>query len=241
MIKSEKVLLKKYCSRLVAVERRSILTKECYRFEIGSFLGFIEEKNILLSNVNTGILCDYIVKRNKIDNLDARSVAKAISALRSFFRFAEDEKLIKHNPALALEIPKRRAYLPDVMDKEIIEMLLDKIDVNTDLGRRDKSIFELIYSAGLRVSETVNLNIHDIDLNSGIAIVRGKGDKERIVLFGTEAADQLKQYLCSARSNLSQGLNKSTALFIGRSGKRLSRKGIWKNYAKYACIAGVSS
>jgi integrase/recombinase XerD len=238
---NETALLKRYCSRLVAIERRSVLTKECYRFEIDRFLIFLKEKNIPLSKTNITVLGDYLVKRSNIDNCDSRTIAKIISALRSFFRFAMDEKLVDYNPALVLDTPKRKSYLPDVLDKDTIEKLLDLIDTKTSLGCRDRCLFELIYSAGLRVSEAVKLNLTDIDLKSGIAVVKGKGDKERITLFGREAALQLRLYLDFGRPQLSGSVNKSPALFIGRSGKRLSRKGIWKNYAKYACAAGVSS
>jgi len=234
-------ILNRYCTRLVAIERRSVLTRECYRLEIRRFLDFLEEHNIALENVDAQQLCTYLSTRREVDKIDSRSTAKAISALRSFFRFAVDEGLTRDNPAGVLESPKRREYLPQVMDKRTIETLLDTIKINTDRGCRDRCLFELIYSAGLRVSEAAALNVRDINLQSGLAKVRGKGDKERFAIFGPEAAMRLKLYLQDARPKLAQGINKSQALFIGKSGKRLSRKGIWKNYAKYAFLAGTSS
>jgi integrase/recombinase XerD len=152
-----------------------------------------------------------------------------------------DEGLVKDNPAFVIECPKRRSRLPEVMDKETVDDLLSKINTNNPLGLRDRCLFELVYSAGLRVSEAVGINIRDIDIQNGIAKVKGKGSKERIVLFGQEASSRLKQYLQEARPKLAGKTNKSPALFIGRSGKRLSRKGIWKNYAKWAALAGASS
>jgi len=180
------------------------------------------------------------MRRNN-DKIDPRTAAKAVSALRSFFRFAIDEGLVKDNPAFLLENPRRRMRLPEVMDKEVVEELLNKVDTSTPFGMRDRCLFELIYSAGLRVSEAVGLNISDIDINSGIAKVKGKGNKERITLFGTEAAERLTEYLKNVRPKLAGKVNKTRALFIGRNGKRLSRKGIWKNYTKPAAIAGTSS
>ena len=235
------VLLKRYCSRLVAMERRAILTKESYRFEIKRFLGFLEARKISLDGTDAALLSDYIFMRRNEDKIDSRSAGKAISALRSFYRFAVDERLVNSNPADLLEYPKRRASLPEVLDKEIIEELLDKIDMSKPQGERDKCLFELVYSAGLRVSEAASLNIWDIDIESLSAKVRGKGNKERLVLFGKEAANQLRHYLSYVRPKLAGQVNKSQALFIGRSGKRLSRKGIWKNYAKWAAITGTSS
>jgi integrase/recombinase XerD len=234
-------ILERYCSRLIAIERRSILTKESYRLEIKCFLEYLESKKIPLENTDASFLTEYLVKRGNADNISPRSAAKAISALRSFYRFAVDERLVKDNPASLLESPKRKKVIPEVMEKETIEDLLSRIDTSKPQGLRDKCIFELIYSAGLRVSEAAGLNIKDIDIEGGIAKVRGKGNKERLVLFGKEAAGQLKYYLQHARLKLAGKINKTQALFISRNGKRLSRKGIWKNYVKYACLAGTSS
>lgn len=234
-------LLSRFCSRLIAIEKRSALTKECYRLEISRFLDFLEEGNIPLAKSDAGALSAYLQERRERDKIDSRSTAKAISALRSFFRFAMDENLVSDNPASVMESPRRRLSLPEVMDRKTVESLLDSIDVSNPLGARDRALFELIYSAGLRVSEAVSLNIRDIDINGGMARVIGKGNKERIALFGQEAGIRLKQYLQEARGQLSGKVNKTDALFIGRSGKRLSRKGIWKNYAKWAALAGTSS
>jgi len=234
-------LVTRYCSRIVAIERRAVLTKECYRSEIIKFLNFLEAKKIPLETTDAAVLVDYLDMRSNMNKIESRTTAKAISALRSFYRFAADEGLVKDNPADLLEIPKRRMKLPEVMDKKTIEDLLGMIDVSTPKGCRDKCIYELIYSAGLRVSEASGLNIRDIDIKGGVAKVKGKGNKERIVLFGREAAGQLKNYIVNARPKLAGAVNKSQALFISRNGKRLSRKGIWKNYAKLACLTGTSS
>ncbi|WP_461255684.1 tyrosine recombinase [Treponema sp. R80B11-R83G3] len=234
-------LLARYCSRLIAIERLALLTKECYRLEIKCFLEYLESRKISLSKTDAAFLTEYLVMRGNADKIKPRSVAKAISALRSFYRFAEDEGLVESNPADVLESPKRKINIPEVMDRKTIENLLNVIDTSKPQGCRDRCLFELIYSAGLRVSEAVGLNIKDVDIGGGVAKVKGKGNKERIVLFGKEAADQLKQYLQYARPKLAGKINKTNALFIGRNGNRLSRKGIWKNYAKSACLAGTSS
>ena len=234
-------LLNRYCSRLVAIERRAVLTKESYSLEIRRFMDFIEAEKTSLADVDAAFLSAYLAMRRAVDKIDSRTAAKAVSALRSFFRFLIDERLVNDNPAEIIESPRRRARLPEVMDKETIEALLDTIDTSSPRGCRDRCLYELIFSAGLRVCEAVGLNIRDIDLEGGIARVRGKGSKERIVLFGQPASVRLKEYLEEARPRLAGKVNKSQALFIGRNGKRLSRKGIWKNYAKSASVAGTSS
>jgi len=234
-------ILNRYCSRLVAIERRALLTKESYSLEIRRFMDFLEAEKTSLAGVDASFLSAYLAMRRAVDKIDSRTAAKAVSALRSFFRFLIDEGIVNDNPAVVLESPKRRMSLPEVMDKETIDALLDTVDTGSPRGCRDRCLYELIFSAGLRVSEAVGLNIRDIDLEGGIAKVRGKGSKERLTLFGQPAAMRLKEYLTEARPRLAGKANKSQALFIGRNGKRLSRKGIWKNYAKSAALAGTSS
>jgi integrase/recombinase XerD len=234
-------LLNRFCSRLVAIERRAALTKECYRFEINRFLDYLEAEKIDLDKADASVLSAYLAMRSNEDKIDSRSVAKAVSALRSFYRFAVDEGFVNDNPAYVLESPKRRVYLPEVLDKSTIEALLKVIKTDNPRGKRDRCLFEIIYSAGLRVSEAVGLNIHDVDMEGGILKVRGKGNKERLALFGPQAAALLKEYMQHVRPQLAGKVNKSKALFISKNGKRLSRKGIWKNYAKAAAMNGTSS
>ncbi|MDR0487017.1 MAG: tyrosine-type recombinase/integrase [Treponema sp.] len=235
-------LLARYCSRIIAMERHSVLTRECYRLEICRFLDYLEAEKKEIGSVDTGFLIAYLSMRHDKDKIGMRSAAKAVSCLRSFFRFARDEGLVGENPAAVLESPRWRAYLPEVVDKETVEAVLNTINTDTPKGIRDRSLFEMIYSAGLRVSEAVGLNIRDVDIEGGVLRVRGKGNKERLALFGPEAAVWLKRYLREARPKLAGGKEyKSPALFIGRTGKRLSRKGIWKNYRKQAIMTSAPS
>jgi integrase/recombinase XerD len=237
-------ILNRYCSRLIAVERRSPLTASTYRVEIRRFLDYLEAEKLNIAGVGPCDLNIYLEKRRERDHIDSRSTAKAVSCLRSFFRFLTDERLRKDNPALVLELPLRRLHLPHTVNKEKLERLFALVDTRSPLGLRNRAIYEFIYSAGLRVSEAVGLNIKDVDLDGNIAKVRGKGRKERVVVFGAEAASWIRRYLEESRPDLTcghaQGRN-SQALFIGRTGKRLSRKGIWKNYSRVALVAGTSS
>ena len=240
-------LLERYYSRLIALERRSLLTAETYRFEIRRFLDWLEKEKLSLS-AETGArvvgikdVTAYLARRRAVDGLDSSSVAKAISALRSFFRFLEDDGH-KGSPAFAslLQIPRRADRLPDFYRKEEVDRLFSLIETDSPLGIRNRALYELIYSAGLRISEAVALNAEDLFLAKNIARVTGKGNKERLVLFGPEAAFWLKRYLAESRPELS-GRNNGKALFLNRNGKRFSRKGIWKNYAALAIEAGLSS
>ncbi|MDR1900148.1 MAG: tyrosine-type recombinase/integrase, partial [Treponema sp.] len=222
------------------LERRAPLTAETYRIEIRRFLEFLGAEGLDPETVGSGEVARYLETRRLRDNIDSRSVAKAVSSLRSFFNFMVDEGMRKDNPAVVLESPRRRFHLPEVLSREAVERVLAAVDTETPLGIRNRTIYELIYSAGLRVSEAVSLNVKDLDFSGGIAKVTGKGRKERLVVFGPEAHRWLKRYLGEARPKLT-GKWRSPALFIGRTGKRLSRKGMWKNYVRFASLTGSSS
>jgi integrase/recombinase XerD len=233
-------LLDRYYTWLLALERRALLTAETYKVEIRRFLEWLEKEQLLPEQVDSPVLMGYLNFRKDKDGLDSRSVAKAISVLRSFYRYMVDEGLRGDNPAQVLESPKKKMYLPEVLNRERVDRMLALVPVDNPIGLRDRALFELIYSAGLRVSEAVVLNLKDLYFAEGIIRVLGKGNKERLAPFGEEAAFWLKRYLADGRPRLA-GKVRSPALFIGKTGRRLSRKGIWKNYTRLAVLAGVPS
>jgi integrase/recombinase XerD len=234
-------VLDRFCAWLAAVERRSALTVAAYKQELRYFFGFTGDNGMDIKSVNVDQLAAYLAWRKDFKGLDSRSLAKAVSCLRSFFRFTMGEGIRPDNPASLLDSPKRRLKLPETMDRETVERLLGTMDSETPLGIRDRALFELIYSSGLRISEAVGLNMRDIDFKEGIALVKGKGNKQRFAIFGAEAAARLKRYLEESRPVLAKGNINCQAVFITRGGKRLSRKGIWKNYSKYATLAGTGT
>ena len=242
-------LLENYYSRLIALERRAPLTAETYRLEIKRFLEWLEGEKLSINlgespraqPMGVSDITRYLTHRRLDDGIESRSVAKAISALRSFFRFLEDSGFAGFSGlASLLQIPRRSDRLPEVHRKEDMDKLLQSINTDSVLGIRDRALYELIYSAGLRISEAVRLNTEDLFLSKNMARVTGKGSKERLVIFGPEALFWINRYLKEARPQL-QGIQKSKALFLGRSGKRLSRKGMWKNYKPIAIGAGLST
>jgi integrase/recombinase XerD len=229
-----------YHSRLIALERRSPLTAETYGSEIRAFLDWLEGEGFEAARADSSALARYLGYRRSAGGIDPRSVAKAISALRSFFRFLVDERIREDNPAALLEKPRRPFRLPETLPREAVEEILASVDLKSPRGIRDRAIYELIYSAGLRISEAVSLRLADLDLPSFTARVRGKGGKERLVVFGAEAAGWLKRYLAEARPLLAKS-RKVPALFISGRGGRLSRKGIWKNYRRLTLSLGTGS
>ncbi|MDR1248729.1 MAG: tyrosine recombinase [Treponema sp.] len=233
-------LLERFYSRLIAMERLSLMTAQTYRFEIRRFLAWLESARLGVETVDALAISRYLGEGRGKNNPNSRSTAKAISALRSFFRYIGDEGLRIDNPAALLEPPRKSCRLPETLSQELVESILGNADTGSPLGLRDRAIFELIYSSGLRVSEAAGLNTRDIYFPEGIVRLRGKGNKERMVPFGGEAASWLKRYLEEARPALAKAA-RSPALFLGRTGKRLSRKGMWRNYAALTVLSGGSS
>jgi integrase/recombinase XerD len=237
-------VLDRFCAWLAAVERRSALTVATYKQELLRFFEYADSNGLDVKSVNVDQLAAYMLWRKNFGGLDSRSLAKAVSCLRSFFRFAMGEGMRPDNPASLLDSPKRRLKLPETMDRETVERILGAMDLGTPLGLRDRALFELIYSSGLRISEAAGLNLRDIDFKEGVAVVKGKGNKQRLAVFGGEAAARLKCYLEESRPALAKGKGLTAscqALFVARGGKRLSRKGIWKNYSRYATLAGTGT
>ena len=238
-------LLERYYSYLIALQRRAPLTAKTYRYEIRIFLDWLLGEKLTSQTVGVNDVTRYLAQRRVADGIGSRSAAKAIAALRSFSRFLESGGPSNGADNLSaitslLQIPQRHARLPEVHSKEDVDRLLSAIDTESPLGVRNRALYELLYSAGLRISEAVWLNTDDLFLSKNLARVRGKGSKERLVVFGPEAIFWLKRYLHEVRPKL-QGKGNGKALFLGKSGKRLSRKGIWKNYCSLAIQAGLST
>jgi integrase/recombinase XerD len=236
-------LLEAYRARLLTVERAAPLTVETYLFEIRRFLAYLntgEEDFAAVSRAGAPQLSDYLEMRRCKDGIDRRSAAKALAALRSFFRWTIETGLRADNPAALLETPKKIERLPVTLSRDKVDRLLAGIDTSSPAGLRDRALFELIYSSGLRVSEASMLDVQDVFFAEGIVRVRGKGDKERLVPFGGEAKNWLKAYLRTGRPEL-LGAKRSGALFLARGGRRIGRKGIWKNYKAHAVREGAVS
>lgn len=237
---NDTLLLKNYIRYLAAVRQQAKLTIETYRTELEMWLRWLDEKGLDAAAAETEHVIAYIELRVKEDALSSRSTAKALSALKSFYRFVIDEGLRADNPASLVPSPKLGTRLPAVHTRETVENILDQIDLSKPMGIRDRALFELVYSSGLRVSEAVALDLDDVFFNEAVLRVRGKGSKERLVPFGGEAEKRLKAYLQDARPLLAKGKG-TQAFFVGRNGRRLSRKGIWKNYKTAAGMTGASS
>ena len=164
--------------------------------------------------------------------LDQRTVSRNISSIRSFYKFLLIEKYIKTNPSDLLELPKRKKTLPKVLSMEEIDRLLD-IPLTDPYSYRNKAMLELMYATGLRVSELMNLKIHDVDLSMAYVRTVGKGGKERVIPIGDIALEALKSYMEEYRSLLLKG-KVTDALFLNNHGVGMTRQGFFKILKKLA-------
>lgn len=203
-----------------------------YRIDLSRFLSFIDKRGSSLFSIDRQSAREFLYHLEK-NKFSRRSLARKISAIRSFFRWLIREGKTKTNPFKLISTPKLQKRLPNFLYKEEVEKLLQAPDVRSVPGKRDRAIFELLYGSGIRVSEATKLNLSDLDLDALEIRVFGKGRKERIVLIGKYAASAIKDYL-NARIK-----TQNRALFQNRRGGRLTERSIERMIKLYARAAGI--
>jgi integrase/recombinase XerD len=187
----------------------------------------IQQENLLLWS-----------KSMQESGLSARSIARALNAARSFFRFLLGDRIIRRDPTENLIMPRMLKPLPRYLSGEEVGKLLNVPDVRTDLGVRDRAMLEVLYGAGLRVSELTGLTVAQINLQLGILTCVGKGNKERIVPLGEEARSWVDSYLHMQRPVILKQ-KRSAYLFVTRRGSRMTRQAFWKIIRSYGQKAGI--
>lgn len=215
-------------------------TVTTYTREVRLFLDHLDSQEEKTETIASAGVIHYLIER-QMNNVDQRTISKIISGLRSFFKFLVLEKVREDNPAMEVDMPKVPKRIPRVLSREEIDDLLDGIDTTTPLGLRDRALFELIYSSGLRVSEAVALKPQQLFIEEGLVRVIGKGDKERLVPLGEVSRYWLKRYMEEGRRSLIKSGVKADRLFLSQRGAGLSRKGIWKRFKQLALKQGVNS
>ena len=169
------------------------------------------------------------------------TISRRIAAVRSWAKFLCRQGILDKNPAEGLRGPKLDRQLPHFLGREDIGRLLGSPETSTALGLRDRAILETLYSAGLRVSELVDLQIEDLDLAEGITTVRGKGKRERLAMLGDGATGAINAWL-GARSTLLDGIGRRTeAVFVNKNGSRLSTRSVGRLLVKYLQITGLDA
>ncbi|MCC5904265.1 MAG: site-specific tyrosine recombinase XerD [Halomonas sp.] len=168
-----------------------------------------------------------------------RSNARLLSSLRSFYRWARLYGHIANDPLAEVTLPPVRPSLPNTLEEDEVERLLMAPDITTPLGVRDRTMLELLYACGLRVSELVGLTGDAVNLRQGVVRVRGKGDKDRLVPMGEEAIEWLSRYMETTRPALMQDPTRP-ALFPGRADKAMTRQTFWHRIKAHAITAGIT-
>jgi site-specific recombinase XerD len=228
--------LEAYLRELRAAANRSEHTLRNYRNDIGQFLAWCREREKEPLAVTRHDWREYLGSL-KAAGIVAASLARRTSTVHTFYRYLFREGATAQDLLYGVAMPKRPRRLPKVIELPSIVALIEAPDTSTPKGLRDRAILELLYGGGLRISELVGLDVGDIDRDEAAAIVRGKGSKERLVLFGNPAMDALEAYLRDGRPHLLRGLE--PALFLNRSGGRLSARSVQTQIKRHALAAGI--
>ncbi len=208
------------------------LTVAAYQSDLEQYSGFVLKRKRSLRQARRQDVRDFL---NSLfsNGVDGRSVARKLSALRHFYKYLLLDRYITADPTLNIDTPRQWKVLPKSLATDEVESVLQgpprvKDDrLSQALASRDRAMLEVFYAGALRVSEIVNLKLEDLKLELGYVLVRGKGDKERIVPLGRAAQDIVQQYLRDARPGLAAGRS-SPFLFIARGGRSITRQRVWQ-------------
>ncbi|UUX34551.1 site-specific tyrosine recombinase XerD [Fundicoccus culcitae] len=216
-------------------------TVTSYLRDLNKFQQYLQQQAITsLNDIDQSTIQLYLAKL-KADNYAASSTSRMISVLKQFFLFLLKEGVISKNPMYMIQSPKKAQHLPKALSMKQVEAIIEAPDIKTAWGLRDRAIFELMYASGLRVSELTHLSLDELHLDLGFIQTLGKGNKERIVPIGDEAAYWIEKYLEEVRPSFSKKSSKTTnALFLTERGAMFTRQGIWKNLNKYVQQAGIT-
>ena len=228
----------KYQNYLEVEKNVSPYTVRNYTTDLVDFFDFLRKQAVAsLKDTDRNVLRDYLsdlMGRGFVKG----SIARKLSAVRSFYRYLLREEMVQVNPVKDTTSPRLDRRLPEFLTSEEMVRLIETPDLSTPLGQRDRALLELLYAAGLRVSELVRLDLDHVNLDTREIRVWGKGSKERLTLIGDPAAQALTTYLNDGRLNLLA--RKSTnALFVNRYGTRLTERSVQELLDKYARMVGI--
>jgi integrase/recombinase XerD len=221
------------------------LTVAAYTTDICQFADFLETRKRVLINARRNEVRDFI-QQLFANSVDGRSVGRKLSALRHLYRHLLVDKKIEHDPTLNIDSPKQWKVLPKALARDEMEKTLAGPSASSDsklavaMAARDRTMLEVFYAGALRVSEMVNAKLEDLKLETGYLLVRGKGDKERIVPLGKSAQDALTEYLATPRTTLAASKT-SPYLFLARGAHKLTRQRVWQMVKTASRASGRSA
>ena len=237
-VNSMQEIFDKYINYLEVERNASPHTVRNYTADLMGFFDFFRHKKIgSLKEVDRNVLRVYLSQLME-QGLVKGSIARKLSAIRSFYRYLEREEILTANPVQETSSPKLDRRLPSFLTTDEIVRLLEAPDGATPQRQRDRALLELLYAAGLRVSELVSLNLEQVNLDTREIRVWGKGSKERMVLMGEPAASALTAYLNQGRREL-LGQKRTGALFLNRYGERLTKRSVQSSLQEYANMTGI--
>ncbi|MGM0856728.1 MAG: site-specific tyrosine recombinase XerD [Pseudomonadota bacterium] len=213
-------------------------TLAAYRRDLNAWQQHLDAHDESLLSPSSGRLDAWFTSRREA-GYQVRTNARVLSSLRSFYRWARTQGHVASDPLADVRLPRVQPGLPNTLEEDEVERLLQAPALDTPLGVRDRTMLELLYACGLRVSELVGLTGDAVNLRQGVVRVRGKGDKDRLVPMGEEAADWMAHYMKTARPQLMQDPTRP-ALFPGRGDKAMTRQTFWHRIKAHAITAGIS-
>jgi len=213
-------------------------TLDSYGRDLKAYSAWLEQQSLDVLQVRREDLLRYLSARMG-RGLKARSTARALSCLRGLYRYLLRENIIRLDPTLRIENPKLGRPLPDTLTEKDIERLLAAPDPSTVLGLRDRTMLEVLYATGLRVTELVSLRLTEINLRQGVLRVTGKGNKERLVPLGEEAITWIQQFLGSGRDLLLVNNRHEDVVFPSNRGQTMTRQTFWHRIKAHARAAGI--
>lgn len=231
--------LQSYIDFLRIERNASANTVYSYTLDLGRYLEYLEARRLpSLDKVRSQHISSYLAMLREV-GLSARSVSRSFSAIKGFHKFLVGDGLMKRNPTESIDAPKRSRLLPDVLNQDEVETILNQPNTLEPLGIRDKAILETLYATGMRVSELLTLIQSSINFSQGIVRVFGKGSKERLVPIGRVAREWVTRYCRDVRPSLAARGGSRDALFLNARGKPMTRMTVWNIVRENSTKAGI--
>ena len=235
---ADQVLIEQFLDSLWLERGLARNTLESYRRDLNAFAGWLCDNRKQLAEVHRHDVTNWLAYR-LARGISARSTARSLSSLRGLYRYLLRENRIAEDPTLRVENPKLGRPLPDTLTESDVERLLEAPDVQTPIGFRDRTMLEVLYASGLRVTELVSLRITDVNIRQGVVRVVGKGSKERLVPLGEEAIAWYRRYLTEARPALLTRSQSEDAVFPSSQGRPMTRQTFWHRIKAHGRAAGI--
>lgn len=237
-MKAEQQLLESFLDTIWAERGLSENTLQSYRYDLTLLAKHLEKMHSGLQAAKREEILNFLATQVQAGR-SPRSLSRYLSGFRQFYQWLLREGRIQKDPSALIDSPKLGRGLPKALSEQQVEALLEAPDTESPLGLRDRTMLELMYATGLRVSELISLQVINLGINQGVVRVTGKGGKERLVPLGEEALSWLQRYLQDSRPEMLQGAD-CRRVFVTNRKSGMTRQAFWYAIRKYAVIAGIS-